>query len=239
MSPRGLRDFAGARSPRPIFIPAALLTQTPGPPMSFVSQRPPGCVVIVGGGQEGRSRHCCHTSSWPSWSVVHPGTRAVCLGLRREGEAPGLHPGHQVPLDLGPQSRHPHPRHLACGLPIRPGCRLRAASRPPSFLLCRPRRPVQAHRGHPAAGPGGVQRHVCGAHLPAGRHGGHPQPLHPAAGRLAGAEGPGHSLPRTRSCPSRITRHRRNGVSFLYRFCFCFLNKIANLKCPGAPASCF
>ena len=110
--PRGLRDFAGARSPRPIFIPAALLTQTPGPPMSFVSQRPPGCVVIVGGGQEGRSRHCCHTSSWPSWSVVHPGTRAVCLGLRREGEAPGLHPGHQVPLDLGPQSRHPHPRHL-------------------------------------------------------------------------------------------------------------------------------
>uniref|UniRef100_M3Y6B4 Uncharacterized protein n=1 Tax=Mustela putorius furo TaxID=9669 RepID=M3Y6B4_MUSPF len=61
----------------------------------------------------------------------------------------------------------------------------------------RPRRPVQAHRGHPPAGPGGVQGHLRGAHLPAGRHGGHPQSLHPAAGRLAGAI----SRPRTRSCP--------------------------------------
>lgn len=58
------------------------------------------------------------------------------------------------------------------------------ASLPPLFSH-RPRRPVQAHRGHAAAGPGGVQGHFGGAHLPAGRHGGHPQPLHPAAGCLA------------------------------------------------------
>lgn len=95
----------------------------------------------------------------------------------------------------------------------------------------RPGRPVQAHRGHPPAGPGGVPRHLRGAHLPAGRHGGHPQPLRPAAGGLAGGGGAGR--PGTRSGP------RRNGTSFFcIGYIFVFLIKLQT-HVSGAAEPCF
>lgn len=117
------------------------------------------------------------------------------------------------------------PRHISTPGPLRLH----------HLFLHRPGRPVQAHRGHPAAGPGGVPGHLRGAHLPAGRHGGHPQPLHPAAGRVAGSM----PCPRTRAALPRDGPSAGTELYFLYRLCFCFLNKIANLKYPRAPQSRF
>ncbi|KAH0505687.1 U6 snRNA-associated Sm-like protein LSm7 [Microtus ochrogaster] len=50
-------------------------------------------------------------------------------------------------------------------------------------------------RGYRAAEAHGVPRHLGGAYLPTGWHGGHSQPIRAAAGCLAGGLTLGHSFP--------------------------------------------
>ena len=154
----------------------------------------------VNGGPPGTPRSCrwvfllptapLSTRSISPGLCSHCGRRAGCTGLFPKPLRPSP---EKLPTGWGKRrwgvGAWPAFPPLSPHTPLLPTqAHLRAsshtASLPPLFSH-RPRRPVQAHRGHAAAGPGGVQGHFGGAHLPAGRHGGHPQPLHPTAGCLA------------------------------------------------------